>query len=965
VANACLKRDPENEEKWLKVIYNTEEAYYRQRLNPYNDWVLQRRRLTELLADIRAKVKADFDSVMEYQLDSHNVFSDANIKTCCMFATDAFASSSECTNRLINFAKDICRHAEALIGSPPCRYDVVGLGSMARGEATPYSDLEFGYIVEVSEFSDYFVKLAMATYFTLNNLGETPLKGFYLEEMIDNSAQKCGWQWFNDTTTNGFRFDGITISSGNIPTGNGLPGSRALTFTVQELMDLYRKSLESEDGSQTVGNISYFFASTICLYSSDGRKSLHQEFCDERSVYEKVVASRQFQVRRNRLAILEADLIQFDFVPDFKADNGTDSKTAEVKTSIFRWPTLLGQNLNINLLLLASSPWDVFAALRNQGILTEEKEQQFRFILAAAIVIRNLAYLTHGTRRELLSFLTAGSSQEDDRYYVPQPLYITMGCMLQPIKRSVLKSLQHLKRLKIGNLLAGIRYVARNIEIDKNDFTAKAGLYYFAGDLQGGLRHIFTALGEKNAKSYSKVVVKIRVKYGTTQTDAFEKHSVTLIAFLLFTQQLYQPALHFFSELVFYARGHSERWRYQSIIAKCLQNLGKYPEALSKLERILTDLRGRYGAGTDTNLSSHLRSLCHHSAEMTDKVKALSVFAAALYQDIGNVCCGLSKYREANAAYNENLVLLDFAQTLGEDTNLERAYLYTAMARSYTYSRDLPMAADSARESLTLYQRIHGQNANHRSIQLCYHTLGTISYETGDYKDALEWYRKAREMSASLHSGGESDLDLALVYRMTGQVYANMGDTLTAIDNYQRAIEIQDAYSLNCDPARRASAYTLLAEQQLQSAQLEECDKSLCHALELSSIASNIPRNSLWKGEISRLQAELCLARGHTEAALRHLNTALHLCAGISFDSARTYLTLSKMHRMNGNLLKAITEAQTALAIISSESDPDSSEQLLVSECSAARQKYRLEFLAANPLSPERVVSIFNKLFTV
>jgi len=68
---------------------------------------------------------------------------------------------------------------------------------------------------------------------------------------------------------------------------------------------------------------------------------------------------------------------------------------------------------------------------------------------------------------------------------------------------------------------------------------------------------------------------------------------------------------------------------------------------------------------------------------------------------------------------------------------------------------------------------------------------------------------------------------------------------------------------------------------------------------------------------------------------------------------------------MNGNLLKAITEAQTALAIISSESDPDSSEQLLVSECSAARQKYRLEFLAANPLSPERVVSIFNKLFTV
>jgi len=302
VANACLKCDPDNEEKWLKLIYSAEEAFYGQNPTLYNDWLLQRRQFMESLVDIRSEVKADFDSLVKYQLDSQNIFSEANLETCCGFAIDAFAASEECTNRLIKFAREICRHVELLVGTPPCRYDIIGLGSMARGEATPYSDLEFSYIVEMTGFSDYFLKLAMATYFTLNNLGETPLKGFYLEEFIDNSGQ-----WFKDYTTSGFKFDGVAKSSGNIPTGNGLPGSHPLTFTVEELMELYKTSVEFEDGGETVGNISYFFASTVCLYSSDGRKSLHQRFLTKRSDYEEF-ASSHFTVCRNRLTILKSDL---------------------------------------------------------------------------------------------------------------------------------------------------------------------------------------------------------------------------------------------------------------------------------------------------------------------------------------------------------------------------------------------------------------------------------------------------------------------------------------------------------------------------------------------------------------------------------------------------------------------------------------------------------------------------------
>lgn len=207
-----------------------------------------------------------------------------------------------------------------------------------------YSDLEFGYITERKNDNEYFVKLAMTMYFTLNNFGETPLKGFYIEEPIDNYCQENEERWFKDTTTSGFKFDGITPSSGSVPTGNGQPGGRPLTFTVD---CLYRDSPESIEGNKPEGNISYFFASIICLYSSYGTESLHKRFILKRRAYEEGIASIDPIVRQHRLDILQDDVIKYKFVPDFEAEH--DSETAEVKPDVFRWPTLLGQNVNINL----------------------------------------------------------------------------------------------------------------------------------------------------------------------------------------------------------------------------------------------------------------------------------------------------------------------------------------------------------------------------------------------------------------------------------------------------------------------------------------------------------------------------------------------------------------------------------------------------------------------------------------
>ena len=124
----------------------------------------------------------------------------------------------------------ILQHCIKMIACPqPCRFTAVALGSLAKGEATPYSDLEFMFLVE--EKTDllikYFELLAMSVYFVIGNIKETPLKYMNIEELKN----------FTDNGMNGFKIDGLQQKAGNIPTGNGTKEQKnKFILTVDELM---------------------------------------------------------------------------------------------------------------------------------------------------------------------------------------------------------------------------------------------------------------------------------------------------------------------------------------------------------------------------------------------------------------------------------------------------------------------------------------------------------------------------------------------------------------------------------------------------------------------------------------------------------------------------------------------------------------------------------------------------------
>ncbi len=74
--------------------------------------------------------------------------------------------------------------ALTLLGRPPCRFDIRAMGSLARNEPAPYSDLEYFILIEDAKHRTYFQQLAEVIALQFLSLGETDFPVLTITEGI-------------------------------------------------------------------------------------------------------------------------------------------------------------------------------------------------------------------------------------------------------------------------------------------------------------------------------------------------------------------------------------------------------------------------------------------------------------------------------------------------------------------------------------------------------------------------------------------------------------------------------------------------------------------------------------------------------------------------------------------------------------------------------------------------------------
>ena len=89
------------------------------------------------------------------------------------------------------FAGRVIENSLQLVGDRvPCEFTAVAIGSLARGEATSYSDLEYLFLIDkkTPETELFFEQLAMTTYFVIGNLSETKLRYMGIKDFLADEA---------------------------------------------------------------------------------------------------------------------------------------------------------------------------------------------------------------------------------------------------------------------------------------------------------------------------------------------------------------------------------------------------------------------------------------------------------------------------------------------------------------------------------------------------------------------------------------------------------------------------------------------------------------------------------------------------------------------------------------------------------------------------------------------------------
>ena len=387
MANYCVTIASTEESR--ELVYSIEDSFYGWR-HPltYDEHQKLTKEHKRLLEKYRKNTRDEFLKLDSQTLDANDIFAESNIVKAKKFGDYVFKKSKDCSDGLLNISKSIIEscveNLEHANISAPCKFAVIGLGSIATGVATPYSDLEFGFIIE--QESQYFEKLAVESYFRIGNLGETSLKHFNIDELKGDQVL-C-----NRNFKVGFRIDGITSKAGNIPTGNGIDVTKTLTLTVDGFMQLYKEAAE-EKFSGIAGDKSDMLSSSVLIYTNEQSSSqLYELFSKKRANYERNKGANSRVVEKKRYDSFVLDINSFSFLPEFTNFRPSQNLSIQVKTDIFRYPTLLANNIKMCLGLETQYPWDTFHRLYEEKTLSYENYRYICIVLALSIYIRTSAY---------------------------------------------------------------------------------------------------------------------------------------------------------------------------------------------------------------------------------------------------------------------------------------------------------------------------------------------------------------------------------------------------------------------------------------------------------------------------------------------------------------------------------------------------------------------------------------------
>ena len=363
--------------------------------DPAVDQCENKKFLMELLASVKGRVQNIRTQTADLESDFVN---DDFVHTTMFYTSDQFKT----------LFIDIYQKCMSLIGSPPCEFDLMGLGSLARREFTAYSDFESAILLEnpseetteeeLEMWKNYFRSVALLFDIVLLNIGETMIPALNIPAFNDKLNNN---DWFFDIRTpTGISIDGLIPSSCINPLGRMEPTLKKSHLT--EFIKPVDEMLKYLDDDEVLLN--GYHVSQVLMCST----SLHNENFGNENLYKEFQKKLSARLHLKRQKFPKEDL---KYCQKLCETQGNSTKylrltsnvpVVNVKHGVYRYPTLTIMSIGKRHGIYNKSSLEIFDQLYQDGLIKEDQHKRFVHFIALVNELRLKLYSSRKKHDDLI-----------------------------------------------------------------------------------------------------------------------------------------------------------------------------------------------------------------------------------------------------------------------------------------------------------------------------------------------------------------------------------------------------------------------------------------------------------------------------------------------------------------------------------------------------------------------------------
>ncbi|WP_213155723.1 tetratricopeptide repeat protein [Neochlamydia sp. AcF65] len=751
------------------------------------------------------------------------------------------------------FFKMLVKQSIDTLGAEPCDYAMIGFGSLAREEVTPYSDLEFGILIEedTSINREYFKCLTTLIHLKVINLGETILPALNIPCIKSTN-------FFDDITPRGFAFDGAGVKGKGCktPFGNGT------TFELIQAPEKMAQYITRDEGGQWWHDKEPHLPMELLTFTHLlGKGELTEQYRQKvqenlDTLYQEDSTLRQYLAKQH---LVQEDMETFNPRMGYLERQGM---LFQVKNDFYRFPHLAIDRLALLKGVAAADTFNRINQLNKLKVITENAAKKLQEWMSITLFMRLKTYVYYKAQREMMNPLIKPFGFKEPEF-IKQQLTLDLEA-IEKVKKiyRIFIPFYH----AVQGFLSGNEESLRLSDLGENSPQAE-------GDIALRLFQL-----DEAKKCYKRAII----------IDSENTQVLTALGVIYDSQGNLDKAAHFFEKALkidfrIYGKNHSK-------IERNYTNLGTIYHSQGNLEKA--------------------EEFAHKALKIATKIyNIIHPARAILYSILGEICRNQGDLKQACDYVNQALKIDSKLDTIDSP---HVAMDYHNLGMIYKEQGKLERAAECINQALLIDLKLYGEN--HPNVATIYNTLATVYRDQMDLQKASECAKKSLDMCIKFF--GEKHSTVASGYQSLGTIYLDRGKLQKATEYIKKALTIRlEIYGeIHSKVANSYNDLGMICEEQGNLAKaVEHIEKAIGISLKLfgenhSTVASYY--NNL--GQIYHDQGDLGKA---TEYIRKALAIDLKLFGENYSIIAGYYNNLGMIYQDQGNLKKAARYVKKALTI--------------------------------------------------